>query len=670
MAAPVLTANSPTAGKIAWTGFTISYGGQSYPISAGNMAEKFAYWKFSTATAGVAQALTLTNTLPSNLTDDDLVLFVNRNGVPISVQSANVVEGSIIATESIIGDSIAANTIDAVKLKADTITAREIAAGAITTSELSIASLGDGVLANGEFEEWDSTTGLPLSWIVGETAGSAVTVAQTASALSGAYAAQLTVPANSGKALWSNKLMPVRAGQKLNVGGVVSCGAAGGAFYLRVAFLQADGTTAVTSTPTISKQSVTNLTSGAAVTAASSTAVGYADIVSNWALPNADPHAVVGQIVVPTGAKYAQVKLYAWQSASAYTMSWDAFDARLTVTSTYIGDGEIQTTHLSATAIDGKTITGSTIRTSSTTGDGSASGQGVKVDTSGLKAYKASSATPVTTIDSATGKITSSDVELSGSIVVSGSLETVNTVGPSLTLGGGSSADGIFFYTPLGSYSYTFRKTVGTVRVLQSVDTNTYDPSNGNVNRMLLEVKDAYADPTNTPTKASITLYSKALNGSSPPRVDIIADDVQFNGKSMAKGIVAQATPVTANVTLGNAGAVVSLLSTPAFTYKADRLYRITGICSSVTSTVLGDDIILSLASGGGTQIMQTGRIRISTAGQAFPGGAVVAYYRPTSDANIQLVLRGQRVSGTGTATAQAGATFPMELVVEDVTPL
>lgn len=50
MAYPVLTANSPSFGYIAWTAFSIRYAGATYSVSAGNTNKKFVWWRYNNGT--------------------------------------------------------------------------------------------------------------------------------------------------------------------------------------------------------------------------------------------------------------------------------------------------------------------------------------------------------------------------------------------------------------------------------------------------------------------------------------------------------------------------------------------------------------------------------------------------------------------------------------------
>jgi microcystin-dependent protein len=114
MSAPVLTANSPSAGYIAWTAFNIQYLGVSYAIPAGNSNKKYTWWPFN---GGAGGSLLTSDTFPSTLTDDDLLLFLNRSGIPVNAQSADVLYGDLMVPGSILATAIGAQQITVDKLQ-------------------------------------------------------------------------------------------------------------------------------------------------------------------------------------------------------------------------------------------------------------------------------------------------------------------------------------------------------------------------------------------------------------------------------------------------------------------------------------------------------------------------------------------------------------------------
>jgi hypothetical protein len=131
MAVPTLTANSPSAGDIAWTAFHIQYNGIAYAVNAGNTADTYVYWLYNSGSPSTT--LSVSNSQPS-LTSDDLLLFLNKNGNPTNLQSAQLIDGDLIVN----------GTITGAQIEAATITASNIAAGTITSTQI----YGASVIAN------------------------------------------------------------------------------------------------------------------------------------------------------------------------------------------------------------------------------------------------------------------------------------------------------------------------------------------------------------------------------------------------------------------------------------------------------------------------------------------------------------------------------------------
>lgn len=118
MAVPNLTPNSPVAGSIAWSAFSIQYGGVGYSVAAGSTPNKYVWWVYN----GGSPSLQAGNTLPTNLTADDIMLFVNKAGIPVNVQASTVIDGSLVVDGSIIGTAIAAGTVHGDRIQGGTLT--------------------------------------------------------------------------------------------------------------------------------------------------------------------------------------------------------------------------------------------------------------------------------------------------------------------------------------------------------------------------------------------------------------------------------------------------------------------------------------------------------------------------------------------------------------------
>jgi hypothetical protein len=100
-----VTNNSPSAGYIAWKDCNISYKGKVYPIPDGNTNLTYVYWKFSDPDGFYGS-----NAYPT-LAADDLLVFLNKNGIHLKVPNTTVLDGSLIVPESIYTDALAANII-------------------------------------------------------------------------------------------------------------------------------------------------------------------------------------------------------------------------------------------------------------------------------------------------------------------------------------------------------------------------------------------------------------------------------------------------------------------------------------------------------------------------------------------------------------------------------
>lgn len=148
MAVPNLTANSPVAGSIAWSAFTIQYGGVAYGIPASSTSMKYVWWVYNNG----APILTAGNTLPDNLSADDLVLFVNKSGIPINVPSSSAVDGSLIVDGTVLAKALVAESISARELGADSVTTNALAAGSVTATELDVEVLRAGFTLTGRVQ--------------------------------------------------------------------------------------------------------------------------------------------------------------------------------------------------------------------------------------------------------------------------------------------------------------------------------------------------------------------------------------------------------------------------------------------------------------------------------------------------------------------------------------
>jgi len=127
----VLTNNNPGPGSISWAAFSITYNGTTYAVNAGNTANSYAWWDFSTSTA----VLQTTNAQPT-ITADDRFIALNVLGLAFESWTQGFVHGGELISTSVAAAQIVANTITANEMAANTITANEIFAGTITATEI------------------------------------------------------------------------------------------------------------------------------------------------------------------------------------------------------------------------------------------------------------------------------------------------------------------------------------------------------------------------------------------------------------------------------------------------------------------------------------------------------------------------------------------------------
>ena len=148
MAVPDLYANTPTAGKIAWGPFSIQYDGTSWNVPADSTSLRFVYWLYRDGDPLV----TASNTQP-NLGPDDLLLFINKAGVPVNVPASSVLDGSLIVDGTIVGTALIAGTVHGDRIQAGTLVVGQVSGLQTTldgkTDQKYILSRGTDLVTNG-----------------------------------------------------------------------------------------------------------------------------------------------------------------------------------------------------------------------------------------------------------------------------------------------------------------------------------------------------------------------------------------------------------------------------------------------------------------------------------------------------------------------------------------
>lgn len=288
----------------------------------------------------------LTGDVLPTLANEDCLLFLNKNGVGVLVPMTQVIEGSLIVSGSVLADAIGANQIDAWHLRANAITADAIAAnaitspaiaaGAITTEKLTVASVSDSYIANGSFED------LTQGWTVLQAGSGFNADVVSGVASSGANALRLQRGLQTGEEYDlevgqdDDFLVPVSPAA--NRRWYVACRAGASAtlfsgFSLRIYWYQADRVTMSVLDP------VVDIAADVA-------------LATTWAL-------FEGQVMAPADARYARVVLKS--SSIGSTMYVDEVVMHMVTVAAMIGDGEIQTAHMSAGSVTADIIAANAI---------------------------------------------------------------------------------------------------------------------------------------------------------------------------------------------------------------------------------------------------------------------------------------------------------------------
>jgi hypothetical protein len=420
MAVPALTANSPSAGYIAWTAFTIQYGGVAYSVGASNTNATYTAWLYNGGSPLLAvsnNAPVMSSTVNGTAADwagttpvlgsDDLLLFVNRSGVPINVQAAQLIDGDMIlsgtltsaniatggivsnslytgavqanliqagniATDTITANQIAANAIGTTELSASAVIADKIAAGAITAEKLTIGSLGDNMVKNSGMEDASqANAALPANWTSAfESIGAPTFLWQAG--IAGNKSIGITNSTANGGA-WASDSFPVTAGQTLAVSLLAKASATtGSSVYVRIFYGTNQSMTRITTTPAIATNvQWLNTGTGVVTNATGVASVAYSQLVGGFIIPTTSTIQISGATVVPATATWAQVTVYNWTGTAASTVYFDEVNVNEVILSARIANGSItanniqantiNTGQLNANAINGMTITSNTI---------------------------------------------------------------------------------------------------------------------------------------------------------------------------------------------------------------------------------------------------------------------------------------------------------------------
>lgn len=320
MALPVVSNNTPVAGSISWTAFGISFGTNNYSVAAGNTSKKYVWWEYRNGTPAIVSS----DSFPT-LADEDVLLFLNKNGIGATVPLTDVMDGSLIVPQSIYANAIAAEQIDSTHIKAGSIQTDALGAGVITTDKLAVGSVGDNLCTNGSFEEF--ANGMPVGWrtTITPVNGSVDVVSGVAS--SGKFCARLTATSTTADIRLDQdltKVIPVSSADnrawyvsaRVGAGTAITKGV-----YLRVRWL------------TEAKGFISNT-----------------DVQSNIAMGTSFT-LIEGQATPPSTARYMSVSVMLLNPNVVTNLYVDEITAREVVMSALIGDGQITTKKVSASAI-------------------------------------------------------------------------------------------------------------------------------------------------------------------------------------------------------------------------------------------------------------------------------------------------------------------------------
>lgn len=151
----------------------------------------------------------------------------------------------------------------------------------------------------------------------------------------------------------------------------------------------------------------------------------------------------------------------------------------------------------------------------------------------------------------------------------------------------------------------------------------------------------------------------------------VASPDILIESRSIPRGVL-ELDSGTANVGPTVAATALTLRTVTA-TLKANRRYRLHGHVRSFAFTIDTDAFALQFREGATVlneiSLAPNVQAGVATAAADKEGKEIIHYIDGTTAASHTYTLTLIRLVGTGTSTAEAGATFPMQLVLEDVGP-
>ena len=135
--------NTPWVGFIAWESLRIAYRGATYAIANGYTDRRFVWWDYDDP-----YVLMASDVFPERLTDDDVLVFLNKNGTAATIPKSTIVDGDLIVPGSILTDHLSANAVTAEKILAGNISTQHLAVGAVGAEAIAAgAVLADKIFA-------------------------------------------------------------------------------------------------------------------------------------------------------------------------------------------------------------------------------------------------------------------------------------------------------------------------------------------------------------------------------------------------------------------------------------------------------------------------------------------------------------------------------------------
>ena len=142
-----------------------------------------------------------------------------------------------------------------------------------------------------------------------------------------------------------------------------------------------------------------------------------------------------------------------------------------------------------------------------------------------------------------------------------------------------------------------------------------------------------------------------------------VAVSVTARLNALPLGVVGYAQIVANTAAVGAVTDVTGLSVT--FTAVAGRRYKTSIVCGQF-ATIAGDGLSVMIADGAGTQLMRhTFLVPVNNCESAVSTRVV----ETGLSGSVTRKVQHQRLSGTGTSTVTAAATYPASILVEDIGP-